>query len=49
MLSPYGLLRIREVPSKTIFARKHTRDKHDGGIILNTCCYEIWRNVIVTD
>ena len=49
MLSPYGLLRIREVPSKTIFARKQTRDKQDGEIILNTCCYEIWRNVIVTD
>jgi hypothetical protein len=27
----------------------NTRDKQDGGIILNTCCYEIWRNVIVTD
>jgi len=45
IFSPYGLLRTREVPSKTKFARKQTRDKQDGGIILNTCCNEIWRNV----
>jgi hypothetical protein len=37
----------REVPSKTIFACKQTRDKQDGRIILNTCCKEIWLNVII--
>jgi hypothetical protein len=30
-------------------ARKRTRDKQYGGIMLNTCCKEIWLNVIVTD
>jgi hypothetical protein len=38
-----------EIPSKTIFARKQTREKLDGGIILNTYCKDIWLNVIVTD
>jgi len=50
ILSPLSLERTREVTSKTIFARKQTRDKQDGGIIiLNTCCKEIWLKVIVTD
>ena len=30
---------------ETIFAHRQTKDKQDGGIILNTCCYEIWWNV----
>jgi hypothetical protein len=46
---PLFPLYVWEVPSKTIFARKQTRDKRDGGIILNMCCKEIWLNVIVTD
>jgi hypothetical protein len=41
--------RTREVPSKTIFAGKRTKEKQYGGIMLNTCCKEIWLNVIVTD
>jgi len=45
----FSLVRTSEVPSKTIFARKQTRDKQDGGIMLNTCCKEIWLNVIVTN
>ena len=43
------MVRTREVSTKTIFAHKQTRDKQDGGIILNTCCKGIWWNAIVTD
>jgi hypothetical protein len=40
---PYYLLNVwYALESKTIFARKQTRDKQDGGIILNTCCKEKW-------
>jgi hypothetical protein len=49
ILSPLRLVRPREVPNKNIIARKQTRYKQDGGIILNTCCKEIWLNVNVTD
>jgi hypothetical protein len=49
ILSPLSLVHTREVPSKIIFSRKQTRNKQDGGIIFNTCCKEIWLNVIVTD
>jgi len=39
------LVHTRDVPNKTIFVRKQTRDKQDGGMILNTCCKETWWNV----
>jgi hypothetical protein len=39
ILSPLSLARTREVPSKTIFAGKRTKEKQYGGIMLNTCCY----------
>jgi hypothetical protein len=34
ILSPISLVRTREVPSKTIFASKQTRDKQDGSILI---------------
>ena len=40
---------LTEVLSKMIFACKQTRDKQDHGVILNTCCKEIWWIVNVTD
>jgi hypothetical protein len=49
ILSPLSLVRTREVPSKTKFARKRMRDEQYGRIMLNTCCKEIWLNVIVSD
>jgi hypothetical protein len=38
----YKEIYMKSVPSKTILASKQMRDKQDGGIILNTCCKEIW-------
>ena len=42
------MVRTREVPSKTIFARKQTRDKQVGGIKIEYMWQGMW-NVIVTD
>jgi hypothetical protein len=44
--SPLSLVCTREVTSKIIFARKQTRDKQDGGIILNTYMYILQRNMV---